>query len=227
LHAWHAAHGARFTERDGWQVVATYSDAAREAEAARAGLGLADISAFAKISCRGAGVPDLARSLAPDGPTLSRHGVAFVPDGPALACRLTPDHLLVLASTPSASGLGQRLTGVRQGGPIVQTDVTSAYAGFWLLGPRLDELLRYLTHLDMRPASFPVNSCAETALAGVEALLVRVAETSLPALRVYVPWDLGECVWERVMEAGRDVPVTPLGMDALALLGAGPATAPR
>jgi heterotetrameric sarcosine oxidase gamma subunit len=227
LHAWHAAHGARFTDRDGWQVVAMYSDAGREAEATRAGLGLADISALAKISVRGAGVPDLVRSLAPDGPALSPHGVAVLPARPALACRLAADHLLLLSPTPSASGLWQRVAGARQDGPVVPTDVTSAYAGFLLLGPRLDEVMRRLTHLDLRAASFPVNSCGETALAGVEALLVRATETSLPALRVYVPWDVAEFVWERMLEAGRDVPVAPLGREALALLDAGPGPSPR
>jgi len=40
----------------------------------------------------------------------------------------------------------------------------------------------------------------------------------LPALRIAVSWDVGEYVWERILDAGADVPITPLGMDALALL---------
>jgi sarcosine oxidase subunit alpha len=99
---------------------------------------------------------------------------------------------------------------------VVRTDVTSAYAAFEVFGPRLDELLRRLTHLDLRPASFPVSSCAETALAGVEALLVRPADRSPPGVLIYVAWDLGEYVWERLVEAGRDVPITPVGLEALA-----------
>lgn len=210
LHHWHAAHGARFTDRDGWQVVAAYSDAATEAAAARAGLGVADVSASAKVSLRGPGVA----SFVP-----SPRGVVALPEGPALACRLTDDHLLLLASTTSATALGRQAAALREGRAVVQTDVTSAYAGFWLIGPRLDELLRHLTHLDVRPAAFPVNSCAETAFAGVEALLVRFAEDSL---RVHVAWDLGEYVWERMMEVGRDVPIRPLGLEALGLIGAVP-----
>jgi glycine cleavage system aminomethyltransferase T len=38
-------------------------------------------------------------------------------------------------------------------------------------------------------------------------------------VRICVAWDLGEYVWERVMEAGRDRPITPVGLEALALLG--------
>jgi sarcosine oxidase subunit alpha len=213
LHHWHATHGARFTDRDGWQVVAAYSEAEREVEGARSGLGLADISSFAKISLRGPAVA----SLVPDSAAPGLRGVASVPGERTWACRLTQDHLLLLASSPPTAALDQRLAG--PGLPVVRTDVTSSYAGFEIMGPRLDELLRRLTHLDVRPASFPINSCAETAFAGVEALLVRTELLSLPSLRIYVPWDLGEWVWERIMEAGRDGPITPIGLEALGLLG--------
>src|SRR5262249_18123709 len=144
LHHWHAAHGARFADRDGWQVVAAYSGAEREAEAARAGLGLADVSAFAKVSLRGPGVPALVRSLVADGAARHRGGGAAVAGGVALACRLREAHLLLLSAGVTATALNQRLAGLPGSEPMVQTDATSAYAGFWVLGPRLEEFLRRL-----------------------------------------------------------------------------------
>jgi heterotetrameric sarcosine oxidase gamma subunit len=219
LHHWHAAQGARFADRDGWQIVTAYSDPQREVEAARHGLGLADISAFAKISLRGLGVKHLVASLSPDGAAQSPGGVISVDSGPALSCRLTKDHLLLLAPTPTPTVLGQRLATLAKDQPVILTDVTSAYAGFVVVGPRWEELLRRLTSLDLRPNTFPMNSCTETALAGVEAILVRSSESSLPCLRIYVAWDLGEYVWERILEAGREQGLLPLGLEALGLLG--------
>jgi sarcosine oxidase subunit alpha len=205
LHDWHAAHGARFVERDGWQVVSAYSTPEREAEAARAGLGLADVSAFAKLSLHSRVSVDLAP-----------RGVALLP-GPALACRLTEDQLLLLGSTPNGAVLRERAANLAGAQAVPPLDVTSAYAAFCLLGPRSEELLHRLTQLDVRPAQFPLNSCAETALAGVEALLVRSADLALPVVRVLVGWDVGEYVWERLLEAGRAGGITPVGLDALAL----------
>jgi sarcosine oxidase subunit alpha len=213
LHAWHGAHAARFAERDGWQVVASYTSPEREAEAARASLGLADVSAFAKFSLRGARPA-----------SLTIRAVAFLP-GPALACRLTEDHLLLLGSSPSGAGLEAEGGQLAQAQTLRRLDVTSAYAGFCLVGPRCEELLRRLTNLDVRPAQFPMNTCAETALAGVEALLVRSAELAVPAVRVYVGWDVGEYVWERLLEAGRAHGITPVGLDALALYARSPGPA--
>jgi hypothetical protein len=61
-----------------------------------------------------------------------------------------------------------------------------------------------------------------TAFAGVEARLVFPAEPSLASLQIHVAWDVGEYVWERILDAGRDLQVVPLGLEALQLLAAVP-----
>jgi sarcosine oxidase subunit alpha len=209
LHHWHQAHGARFVDRDGWQVVAAYSGAGPEAAAARAGLGLADVSAFAKVSVRGPAV----RTALP-----FQRGGLFISDKSWLGCCLTDDHVLMLASTTVAPVMSQGLADSQTRPGSLGTDVASTYAGFELVGPALEDVFRRLTHHDIRPPAGSPGFCAETALAGVEALLVRHDRGSLPALRVYVAWDLGEYVWGRILEAGADVPITPLGLEALMLL---------
>src|SRR5262249_8944995 len=138
----------------------------------------------------------------------------------ALACRLTDDHLLLLDAGTGAA-LGERLAGLPGAEGLVQADATSAYAGFWLIGPHTGEVLRRLTHLDTSPAALPPGSCAEAGLAGVPASLVAPPARSLPSVRVYVSWDLGEYVWEQLWEAGAPWAITPLGLQALqALLAA-------
>jgi glycine cleavage system aminomethyltransferase T len=201
---------------NGWLVPRSYGGAEGEAEAARTGLALADVSASGKLSLRGRGVSALCETLAPGSPVVKLLGVAWLAGAePALACRLTEDHLLLLS--PGGTPLRPDL----HGESVVATDVTSAYAGFLVVGPHTPDLSRRLTHLDVRPAALPVNSCAETQLAGVEALLIPTAEVSLPALRLYVAWDVAECVWERMWEAGHDLSIAALGTDGLRLLADG------
>jgi sarcosine oxidase subunit alpha len=200
LYDWHTRHGARLTLEHGWQVPAAYTAAEREAEAARNGVAVADVSAFRKWSLRGKHLPA--------GNPLS----VSVQSG-VLACRLTPDHLLLLSLAMTDNAQCPDVSAQA----AVTTDVTSAHAGFLFVGPRVEELLHRLTALDVRLAAFPVCTCAETNVAGVEALLVRTPEL---AFRVYVPWDAGEYVWERIMEAGRELAITPLGMEGLRLLAA-------
>jgi heterotetrameric sarcosine oxidase gamma subunit len=216
VHQWHAAQKAQFAASDGWQVPLAYSGVEREIADARARLGIADVSAFAKVSLLGPKIGAVALALVGDGPTLRPLRVALLAAGnPVLACRLTEDHLLLLASTTSAAEIDQCLAARPPDPPVIQSDVTSAYAGFCLVGPRLEEVLRRVTPLDLGPASLPAGACAETSLAGVQALLVRAPEFSLPALRAYVSWDLGEYVWDRLLDAGRDHGLLPLGLEAL------------
>jgi len=220
LHHWHAEHGARFADSDGWQVPAVYSTVEREMKASREGVALADISAFAKFSLLGKGVPELALALGGDSPASEPRGVATLAAGDlALACRLTDDHLFLLASTTSPAVLDERLAYLPADSSVVRWDATSAHAGFCLVGPRGDEVLRGLTALDITPSQLPPGSCAETGLAGVHALLVRPAGQAPPSVRVYVSWDLAEYVWERLLAAGRRRGIIPLGLEALRALG--------
>jgi glycine cleavage system aminomethyltransferase T len=220
LHAWHAAHGARFADRDGWQVPVAYAGAGDES-AARTGLAVADISAFATISLLGPGVGTAAHHLLGAGrATRPCTAAPLHVGGPGLACRLTDDHLLLLPSATTATPLLDALTHLHQDRPLIQTDVTSAYAGFWLVGPHTDALLRRLTPLDVASPALSLGACAETSLAGVHALLVRSPELSVPSLRIYTSWDLGEYVWESLLEPGRALGTRPLGLDGLAALRA-------
>jgi glycine cleavage system aminomethyltransferase T len=218
LHHWHAAHGARFADRDGWQVVAAYSTPEGEAAAARRGLAIADVSAFAKVSLSGAGLSAAADYLLGAGRADQPNTAAsLLLCGPGLACRLTTDHLLLLPSTTNAAPLAEALVHLRHDQALLQTDVTSAQAGLWVVGPHTDALLSRLTHLDV-PSLPSSHACAETDLAGVHGLLVRSTELVVPSVRLYVSWDLGEFVWERLLEAGRSFGILPLGLAGLAAL---------
>jgi heterotetrameric sarcosine oxidase gamma subunit len=202
-------HSARFVDSQGWQVPAVYSSIERELEAARAGAGVADISAFAKLSVVG---PELGHELAAN----PREVVTIDAGYSMLACRLRADQLLVLASTPDPTGISERLATVFQ--PRALTDATSANAEFCLVGPAMLELLRRLTPLDVTDRVFPIGSCAETSLAGVHVLLVKPPTSPLPVVQICVARDLGEYLWERLFEAGKNMSLAPMGLQALASL---------
>lgn len=209
LYHWHQKRQARLDALDGWQVPTAFRGADEEIAAARAGAGIADVSAFAKLSLRGPGVS----ALQLQGRATQPRGVStFWVDAPVLACRLTPDHLLLLAANMNMIVLDKHRQELTQSVQVVSSDETCAYAGFGLIGPRAEELLRHVTAFDL--SSLADESCAETKVAGVQALLVRPARLPLPALRLYVSWDLGEYVWETLFEAAHHLDLTPIGLDA-------------
>jgi hypothetical protein len=111
LARWHAQHGARFDEIDCWQVPVVYSSEDREAEAARTGLAIADVSFVAKMMVRGPGVAELALSFIGDGQFAKPGSVApLKADRSVLICHLHPDQLLLLAGPSSKIRLDQLLS---------------------------------------------------------------------------------------------------------------------
>jgi len=245
LAAWHVQHGARFDEIDSWQVPAVYTDENSEATAARTGLAIADISFTTKVMLRGPGVVELTKALTGDSGAAKPGSVApLTGDKSALACRLQVDQLFVLAGPTGKDKVKQLLSTARgdeaegetpgftrwfPAKQLLEIDVTSAFAAFWLFGPHSDDLLRQVTHFDVaalgtgsqspdEPGRVSARSCAETGLAGVKAILVRPPSSTIPSMRILTGWDVAEYVWEELFHAGQTWKMTPLGLDGLDLL---------
>jgi glycine cleavage system aminomethyltransferase T len=217
LHAWHAAHGAHLVERTGWLIPTHFSDAEAEAAAAKRGVGLADISPFHKLQLHGPDLEVFVANLLGDGSVaLPGRVMALNSGAPCLGCRFTKRDLLLLSSdvdgVKAAVGLPPQMIAHAR-------DVTMALAGFRLIGPKTESLLRGLTAFDVSVNSFPPGKCAETKLADVHAQLVRPPLSPFSELRIYIAADVGEYVWETLLAAGRDLGIVPLGLESLAALG--------
>jgi heterotetrameric sarcosine oxidase gamma subunit len=214
LHHWHAARNARFVERDGWQIVASYSGIDGESAVMGNVAGLVDLSPFAKLSFRSGRVAAFTHALVGNSPPPKPGGVAVCSfEGRVLACRLTEDHLLLFALTTTAAALHDRVAALAREYPIVNSDVTCAHAAFCLLGVSFESVLGRLTALDVGRSAFPPGSCAETSLAGVHALLVRPPGMASDMVYITVAWDLAEYVWERLLDAGRSQGIEAVGLE--------------
>jgi heterotetrameric sarcosine oxidase gamma subunit len=215
LYQWHVQQGAQFTDRDGWRLPALFTNVEQEVARARSHVGLVDVSALAKVRLTGPPVRELAREFTGNGCAVIRGRVfAMDLDEAMLGCMLTDDQLLVLAAATNAVRLQQYLA--ERGGDRAteRHDVTYALAGIHVIGPNSESLLRRLTHFDVSPRVFPSGSCAETACAGIHATLVRDPDWPQTAVRVYVAWDFGEYLWQKLFDAGRNLGVVPVGMEA-------------
>ena len=195
--------------------MANYGSPERENAAARCGLTLADVSASAKLEIQGRDVSEIARALLGDGAGTRIGSVSSIDlGGPTLACRPTTSRLLLLGSMPNAAPLHERVRSVRGIDRVILNDVTNAYAAFSLSGPTFESLLRRLTAIDVSSSVFAEGSCAETNLAGVEALLVRPPTCSRPRILIRVGWDVGEYLWETLVHTGSGLDLTTIAPSA-------------
>lgn len=216
LATWHANAGARLVEANGWLVPAGYRSIEEETATLEKGMAITEISSFGKILLTGQAVPILAWSLMGMSPAMKPPGVhAFAANGPILGCRLAEDQLLLVASALTTMGLEQYLANLCRGQQVSNNNLTTTLAGFWLIGPHIGRILRRLTDFPLETGLPGTASCAQTRVAGVHAVLVRSDELTVPALRIYIGWDVAEFVWETLLQIGREVALTTIGLEAL------------
>lgn len=219
LDKWHESRGALFSQVDGWRLPVTYSEVAREISEVGSNPGIADLSAFAKVELQGQGVGlALSKSL---------HHDPVIPVGPFevgqgdLACRLTDDRALAIATHTNPSTLISQVNLHVANKVTVVRDVTCHFAALSLVGPSVRDVLSHVTALNISTKAFAPGSCAETKLLGVAALLVCPPRAQTDEIRAYVGWELGEFVFLELLKFGARYSMVPIGTDAWRRLACG------
>jgi sarcosine oxidase subunit alpha len=99
------------------------------------------------------------------------------------------------------------------------TPVTTAYASINIAGPRSRELLSRLTDVDLSADAFGYMNVRQGSVAGVDdCVLWRIGFTGELSYEIHVPASYGLHVWERLMDVGADLGVTPFGVEAQRIL---------
>lgn len=99
-------------------------------------------------------------------------------------------------------------------GSVRLTDVSSAWCGLGVWGPRARELLQPLVEDDISNAAFPYLSARPIEVAEVPALAIRISYVGELGWEVYAPAECGLNLWDRLWEAGRGLGVAALGVGA-------------
>lgn len=192
----HSQTGAQFVDYNGWQMPVRFTSVREEASHVVDAAGVADLSCIGKFDLKGRGVPSLNPPAGSQSWLLGRnHNL--------LTC-LPADRERVLASIESAPD-------------IYTTDVTSAYAGFLVAGPRSRDILRKLTSLNVSALSN--LACGQASLAHAHAIVLREDLGALPAFHLLVSRYYGESVWEAILHAGQEFGLEPFGLEAWQELG--------
>jgi glycine cleavage system aminomethyltransferase T/glycine/D-amino acid oxidase-like deaminating enzyme len=228
---WHAAHGAVFGEKAGWERVNHYSEPGSEElrprgwagrlwspcvetehRAVRESAGLFDESSFAKISISG-----------PDAATFCAHvfsgRVGRAPGAVVYTqalnerggiemdvtlTRLAEDEFLVVTGTAfGRHDLGWLRRQARLTGASVRlADVTGSEACFGLWGPQARELLAPLTPASLENTDFPFGSMQETTVGDVPVRAARVTFVGELGWELYCSTEYGAALWRTLVGTG-------------------------
>ncbi|MEV4371388.1 FAD-dependent oxidoreductase [Nonomuraea sp. NPDC049637] len=228
-YSWHAAHGAVFGEKAGWERVNHYSAApggaderprgwagrlwspavGAEHRATRTAAGLFDESSFAKIEVTG---PDAAALLEWVCDNRVAREVGAVTYTQALnrrggiECDFTvtrrgEQEFLIVTGTASGSRdlAWLRRQAALTGSTARIADVTGQYACFALWGPKARDILAGLTP---DPPDLPFMSARELTVGDVPALALRVTFVGEHGWELYCSSEYGLALWETLWRAG-------------------------
>src|SRR5450631_24356 len=130
--------------------------------------------------------------------------------------RLAHDRYLLV--TGSASVHRDQSWIERHVGPaehVAVVDVSSAYAVLGVMGPRSRELFQRLTRSDLSDSAFPFATSQEVDLGHSTVRATRITYVGELGWELYVPTEFAVGVYEDLMEAGADLPLTAAGYYAI------------
>ena len=241
IHDWHAGNGAVFENVGQWKRPWYYPHdgesmheaVARECRAARTAVTALDASTLGKIDVTGkdAGI-FLDRVYTNMMSTLKvgsvRYGLMLKDDGmvydDGTVSRLADDRFLVTTTTGGAASVFQHLEDYLQTEwmdlDVYLTSVTEQWATVTVSGPKARVLLERITGMTLDPADFPFMTFRDGTVAGLPARVFRISFTGELSYEISVAWYHGKALWEAVMEAGRDLGITPYGTETMHVLRA-------
>jgi sarcosine oxidase subunit alpha len=229
MHERHAALGARWTDMGEWKRPLHYGDVEAECRAVRQGAGIIDVSTLGKLEVQGPDAGTFLDWLHPNRFSDLRVGrvryramlddSGIVLDDGTVA-RLGEERFFVSTTTGNLDAVDQWLRWwlADEQRDVAVTDVTSHLAAINLAGPRSREVLAELSSADVSREAMPYLAAVECDVAGVPAIVLRIAFLGELGYEIHVPADLGTHVWDSLTDAGAGVGLRPFGVEAQRVL---------
>ena len=219
------AAGAEFAEINGGAVAMRHpASGADEAQAARR-MALADLSVLPHGGFKGRGTVEwlTAQGLAIGGDS----NKAYAQSGGELAARLAPTEIFLLDSLAGSGSLINRLNDSwqwaasaprpQQGYPTPRQD---SHAWFMVTGAHAPEMFAKICGVDLRPAHFPVGTIAQTSVAKMSAIVIRVDLGQAIAFHLLADIASADYLWTCVEDAMAEYGGRVVGLAALRALQA-------
>jgi aminomethyltransferase len=217
----HRSLGARLIGFGGWEMPVQYTGILDEHRAVRSAAGLFDLSHMGELWVTGAGAADaLGHALVTDPgrltPGRAHYSMICAPDGgiidDLIVYRLGPDRFLVVPNASNAAVVAAEITERIAGFDALLDDATLRTSLVAIQGPRSREILAPLTDVDLGALRY--YAIAEGTAAGVQAAVARTGYTGEDGFELFVAWDDGPTVWDRLLAAGVSAGLVPAGLGA-------------
>ena len=219
-----AKRGEKAEYNYNWKRQNWFEHAAGEHLAVRSGVGLFDLSPFAKFHVEGRDAEAVLQLVSANDIAVEPGRVVYTQwlnaragiEADLTITRLTETAFMVVTS---AAAVVRDLSWLRRhipdGAHCVAIDVTSAEACIAIMGPLARDLLQPLTTADLSNAAFPFASAQTIEIGMGLARAHRISYVGELGYELYVPTDMAVHVYDTIAAAGQDFDLRYCGMHVL------------
>ncbi|MBL9216344.1 MAG: GcvT family protein [Opitutaceae bacterium] len=210
--------------RDDWTGRNWSPVIAAEHRACRERVALVDVSALAKIEVAGPGALALLERLAaadmnkPVGKviyTTFLNAQGGIQTDVAVIRRAEDRFWVVTGARQVGLDVAWMKRNLRESEAVQLTDLSSAYCGVAVWGPRARELLASVCEDDVSHAAFPFLTARDLVVAQVPVVAVRVSYVGELGWELYAPTEFGLALWDGLWAAGRRFGAAAVGHGAV------------
>ena len=209
--------------RSGWTARYWSPIIGAEHQAARARVGMFDLTPFTKIDVSGPAALDYLQSIASnqvDRPIGRITYTSMLTARGGIKCDLTitrlgPERFQVVTGAGTGPlDLSWMRRQVPAGAAVNISDLTSARCCIGLWGPRARDVLQLLCEQDLSNRAFPYLTAQQIHVGSIPALALRISYVGELGWEVYTPTEYGLQLWDSLWEVGQPFGVTAVGSGA-------------
>lgn len=218
----HVKYGGKVVDYSGWALPVQFEGITSEHEAVRNAAGLFDVSHMGEIEVKGNQATEFIQNLVTNDISILndsqvQYNLMCYPNGGVVDDLLVykfnnKDYLLVI----NAGNVDKDYAWMVENSKdfdVELTNISEDVSEIALQGPKAEEILQELTDTNLSDIGFFYNK-KDVNVAGANCLISRTGYTGEDGFEIYLSHDKAEHVWDKIMEAGKDKGIKPIGLGA-------------
>ncbi len=214
--------GEPWERRDGWAAANWSPCVGAEHLAVRSGVGVLDITAYAKFDVTGPDALGFLERISAnriDRPVGTIVYTQMLTPKGGIRCDLTVMRLADRFRVVTGGGSGQHDLAwlrfqIREGERVSITERTGSLFALGLWGPRARDVLEQVTDADVSNEAFPYLRAQRINVGEADCLAARISYVGELGWEIYGPFAMGGRVWDLLWEAGHDLGMVAAGLGA-------------
>lgn len=216
----HERCGGKIVDYAGWALPVQYEGITTEHEAVRSNAGLFDVSHMGEVEVRGNQAAEFVQHLITNDVSVMKdnqviYSLMCYPHGgivdDLLVYKHADNYYMLVINAGNVDKDFRWMTENAGGYEVELKNISEDVSEVALQGPKAQEVLQKLTDTDLNEIAFFYFK-NDVRIAGKSCLVSRTGYTGEDGFEIYMKHEDAEHLWDKILEAGRDMGVRPAGL---------------